>query len=152
MSDEKHYLVQVFWEGPFSVEQAIERPEAAGQGVYQLYGQHIVFGLNSLLYIGMTDGQTFARRLRQHRDRWLQYETDVSVRLGLLRDHGSLKLLRNIEALTIWWHSPPYNSKCIWRYGGTPLRVQNWGARGSLQPEYSSHWKPERVPPEGEEP
>jgi hypothetical protein len=143
-------LVQVMWEGPFTLEGALASSAAPRKGIYQIYGQHIVFGPNSLLYVGMTDGQNFALRLAQHRDRWLMYEDDVAVRLGIVTDLDSYPWLADIEALTIWWHSPPYNSKNIWTYSGKPLRIQNLGARGRLHPEYSSHWKLSRTAPDGE--
>ncbi|MDI1437510.1 hypothetical protein [Polyangium sorediatum] len=144
--------VQIVWQGPFTLAAAIASSTAPSKGVYQIYGQHIVFGPNSLLYVGMTDGQTFGARLAQHRDRWLVHEDDVTIRLGVVADLDSSARLADIEALTIWWHSPPYNSKNIWTYGGGPLRIQNLGARGRLHPEYSSHWKPARTPPDGEHP
>ncbi|MEZ4297628.1 MAG: hypothetical protein R3B70_21890 [Polyangiaceae bacterium] len=145
-----HRIIQIAWEGPFALDAAIVSSPAASQGLYQIYGQHVVFGANALLYIGMTAGQTFATRLTQHRERWLKYEEDVTIRLGIPAGISSPKDLLDIEALTIWWHSPPYNSKNIWNYNGSALRVQNSGARGRLHPEYSSHWKPNRTPPEGE--
>jgi hypothetical protein len=144
----EHRLVRVSWEGPFSVDEVRQGGLADMKGLYQVYGQHVVFGPGSLLYVGMTDRQTYKSRFKQHYDRWLQYESDVHVRLGLVDDEA-IGLLASVEALTIWWHSPPYNSKNIWLYKGDPLRVQNWKNRGRLHAEYSSHWKP-REPPEGE--
>jgi len=124
-------------------------------GVYQVYGQHLVFGPGSLLYIGLAAKQSFAQRLKQHRP-WLDHENDVSVRLGRLHpdDYGDddptegwpkwSALVRSVESLLIFWHSPPYNSSSIVRYDGPPLHVQNWGDRGALVPELTSHWKPIR--------
>jgi hypothetical protein len=148
---DEHRLVQVFWEGPLSLDEVLKRPD---KGLYQVYGQHAVFGRGALLYVGMTDKQSFGARFKQHRDRWLKYEADVEIRVGVIRDGHSVKFLADVEALTIWWHSPPYNSTSIWQYKRDPLRVQNWEQRGSLHPEYSSHWREEAeiTPPEGEVP
>lgn len=120
------------------------------RGLYQIYGQHVVFGPDSLLYIGMTDGQTFLQRFKQH-ERWLKFECDVTIRLGLLHS-DTMALLAEVEALSIWWHSPPYNSQNIWRYKfDEVLHARNWGARGRLVPEYTSDWEEAKIqPPEGE--
>jgi hypothetical protein len=136
-----HRLVQVRWYGPFTVEDvcATDGGWATKQGLYQVYGQHVVFGPEALLYIGMTDGQTFGSRFKQH-ERWLKFESDTRVRLGVIADPDERKLLAHAEALTIWWHSPPYNSKNIWRYPGIRLHVRNSGQRGRLVTEYQSHW------------
>jgi hypothetical protein len=152
----EHQLVQVDWEGPFSIDQIVtgDLDLAGRKGMYQVYGHHVVFGPGSLLYVGMTNKQIFRTRFKQHFVRWLQHESDVQIRLGILHDEGAMmQLLPEVEALTIWWHSPPYNSKNIWVYPGDPLRVQNWKQRGRLHAEYSSHWKPMvKVPPPGEHP
>lgn len=149
---QEHQLVQVHWSGPFLVRDVIEGEQAKEKGLYQIYGQHVVFGVDALLYVGMTDGQTFATRFGQH-ERWLRFESDVSVRLGIIKDPSRMKLLADVEALTIWWHSPPYNAKSIWQYTGSPLHIQNWGARGRLNAEYTSNWEETKVAsPEGEEP
>jgi hypothetical protein len=149
MNGEAHTLVQILWEGPFTIDQVLTGAQRHKSGVYQIYGQHVVFGSDALLYLGMTGRQLFGARFKQHWERWLRYESDISIRLGSL-DDANVPLLADVEALTIWWHSPPYNSKNIWQYEGVRLRIQNLGARGRLHPEYSSHWKPARIPPEDE--
>ena len=77
----------------------------------------------------------------------------MSVRLGrlALADYRGddnwvewTQLLSDAEKLTVFWHTPPYNSHHITGYYGRELQIQNWGNRGSLLPEYSSHWKPLR--------
>lgn len=147
----QHALVKIYWEGPFTVSEVIARTDAKHKGVYQVYGDHAVFGPNSLLYVGMTDDQTFGVRFEQHHQRWLRYDTGVEIRLGYIREPSMMDMLKHVEALTIWWHAPPYNSKNIWRYNGPELHVQNWDERGRLHPEYSSHWgKPDLLPPDDE--
>jgi hypothetical protein len=154
MGEKQHQIIQLFWKGPFSLVEVRERKDRKNDvGLYQIYGQHVVFGPRSLLYVGMTDDQTFGSRFKQHADKWLGFEAGVEIRLGTLRDPVHRGLLKAAEALTIWWHSPPYNSSGIWRYSGDPIHVQNWHERGSLHPEYTSHWEETEVPtPEGEHP
>lgn len=142
MGDVDHHLVQVVWEGPLPLDQALTRDTDEDLGLYQVYGDHLVFGPVALLYVGMTADQKFAARFKQHKARWLQFDTGVEIRLGRLRDKNDMRVIGDVEALTIWWHSPPYNCKHIWGYDGAPLRIQNWGARGRLHAEYSSHWTP----------
>jgi hypothetical protein len=145
-----HRLVRVDWKGPFSPDTVINDTE--GSGLYQVYGDHIIFGSNALLYIGMTERWTFRERFAEHFARWLRHDTGVHIRIAPFHDDPDIRLLADVEALTIWWHSPPYNCKHIWGYNGSLIRVQNWGERGRLQAEYSSHWTPKAdvLPPESE--
>ncbi|RLE16585.1 MAG: hypothetical protein DRJ50_14860, partial [Actinobacteria bacterium] len=51
------------------------------------------------------------------------------------------KLVRDTEALTIWWHSPPYNSKNLQHHGlSYVLNVENRGCNSEqrLKRTYSS--------------
>ena len=48
------------------------------------------------------------------------------------------QVIKDTEALTINWHSPPYNSSNIDAYYGQGLRVVNIGKPGSLDTEFSS--------------
>ncbi len=123
--------VRVEWEGPFSVDNVIaELNNKDDYGLYQIYGKHIIFGENSLLYIGMTD-QTFSERLEGHRKDWLWYDEEwgkVSIRIARVPS----KVLKDAEALEIYWHSPPYNSQNIYDYKGSQLQIMNEGEHGSL--------------------
>ena len=56
--------IRIEWEGPFSVDDVIAKLDNKDDyGLYQIYGKHIIFGENSLLYIGMTD-KTFSNKLK----------------------------------------------------------------------------------------
>jgi hypothetical protein len=152
-------LVPLEWEGPLPLNEALKKTNnKVDYGIYQIYGHHIVFGPSSLLYIGRACEQPFASRLAQHGD-WLRHESDLTIRLGRIPPghyeddaKGGWKdwtqLVKDVEALAIFWHSPPYNSSNINSYAGQPLRVQSWKNRGHLLPEFSSHWKPLRPPAE----
>lgn len=143
-------LVRVNWDGTLTVDEAVRlRNDVVDCGLYQVYGFHEVFGPEALLYIGRTDNQTFALRIAQHRP-WLRHVMDCRIRIGRLRDddykleppnwHDWLGLQQSVEGLTIYWHSPPYNSQGIVRYAGLNVRVQNLGNRGRLLPEYSARF------------
>ena len=45
---------------------------------------------------------------------------------------------KDAEALTIYWHSPAYNSSNIETYNGQRLKVVNRGESRALQTEYIS--------------
>jgi hypothetical protein len=147
MNRDELILARIHWEGPEDLESVIEsRNEKRDYGLYQVYGEHPVFGLDSLLYIGVCVEQSFSRRFQQHRDAWLNRERSIKLYLGRLskEDYGGgtswEKLVREVEALTIYWHSPPCNSQHINRYGGRSLCVQNLGNRARLDLEYTSFW------------
>jgi hypothetical protein len=149
--------VRVNWTGPLTLEQVIrfDWTNDNRYGLYQIYGHHVVFGPGSLLYVGMARDQPFATRFGQHSS-WLADEQAVVVHFGVIEPedyaHESpdwpdwKRLLCDVEALTIHFHSPPYNSRNIASYRGQSLLVQNWGIRGRLLPEYSSYWPPVKRP------
>lgn len=142
-------VVRLEWEGPFGLVDVEGLTGNSDYGVYQVYGRHPVFGTAALLYIGSATARSFGARIREHRE-WLQYVDGLELRLGRIADDDYnnntdwAKLVLNVEALTIYWHGVPYNSKNIQSYNGPALHVQNWGRPGSLLPEYSSDWKPIR--------
>lgn len=57
-------VVQINWEGPFSIDylKSLNNNET-NYGVYQIYGNHLVYGKNVLLYIEQANEQTFYTRL-----------------------------------------------------------------------------------------
>ena len=146
-------IVNITWEGPFDtrVLDAEPRPLVLSKsGLYQIYGHHVVFGPGSMLYIGMVAGgeRTFCVRLAEHMQRWLRLENEVHLRFGYVA--GTLPngvTLADVEALTIWWHSPPYNSSKIWTRPTAEFRVRNTGAVGRLHHEYSVWPDETQVPP-----
>ena len=148
--------VRIEWEGPFSIEEVLRlNDQDDDYGLYQIYGRHIIFGANSLLYIGKAEGLTFSQRFNQHCSEWLSEEEGVSIRVGRIASEDYIydppdwsdwqKVLRDAEALTIYWHSPPYNSMNISEYKGQRLRVVNKGERSALVAEYISDERKSQV-------
>lgn len=141
--------VRVKWEGPLSLDEVKELDnEDEDCGLYQIYGRHIIFGDDSLLYVGMTTS-TFRRRFIDGTEphiSWLVEEEGVSVYVGRIveKDYEHdpplwsdwENVLKDAEALTIYWHSPPYNSSNIGTYNGQRLEVVNLGDYGSLCEKY----------------
>jgi len=109
-------------------------------GVYMILGDHPVHGDRALLYIGRTD--SLQRRLPEHK-KWINEEWRVAIHLGVLdleanaRNTGSSKdLLKRVEALLIFAHSPAYNRQKL--LPSQSLRIWNTGRFHRLLPEISS--------------
>jgi hypothetical protein len=141
-------LYNVFWEGPFSWN---ERTRAAKKHhcLYQIYGQHAVYGSNVLLYIGMAEN--VSQRLEQHEE-WIADECDeVTIRVGSLGlftgwsewekayPKVDRAIVDRIEALLIYAHQPAFNSanKATAKEKSRGLRIFNSGKCGQLLPEVS---------------
>ena len=133
-------IVRIEWEGPYTFADALTlNDEEEDYGVYQVYGEHVVFGDDALLYIGIAREQTFGRRLSQHK-KWLEEDNEIVVGRIAESDYKHdppdwadwHELLEDVESLEIYWHSPPYNSKNINHYHGQPLILINEGERVRL--------------------
>ena len=125
--------VRIEWVGPFSIEEVLELGDKnKDYGLYQIYGHHIVYGPDSLLYIGET-GQTFSQRFNNDHTVWLKEEEGVFIHVGrIVSEDYDDQVRKDAEALTIYWHSPAYNSSNIGTYNGQQLIVVNDGERGDL--------------------
>lgn len=137
-------VVSIEWEGPFKFQDVLgKNPKMDCKGLYQIYISHPIFGRDSLNYIGQTESQTFAIRLRQHWENGLKYENEVTFFLGRLSTDDSDKLSA-VENLAIFRNQPPGNSSAIVAMlVDFPLIVQNFGDYGSLLHEFTSF----RMPP-----
>jgi len=126
---------QVDWKGPFSLEQALVRPEAGFIGVYAIYE---MIGRNpaTLLYIGMTYGQGFGMRLKQHRQKWLWRSADISK---IVVCFGTIVFARNrrishdkvhdVERFLIHCYAPRYNDVSKEVYSGRDILLINTGKK-----------------------
>ena len=132
-------IVRIKWQGPYDLADALTlNDEEEDYGVYQVYGEHVVFGDDTLLYIGIAREQTFGRRLSQHD--WLEEDNEILVGRIAESDYKHdypdwsdwHELLGDVEALEIFWHSPPYNSKHLRDYHRRPLILINEGERMRL--------------------
>ena len=136
--------ITIEWEGPFTICAVKEMDDRDDYGLYQIYGEHIIFGKNSLLYIGATNlkktGRTFSDRFKEHSRNWIDYDRengkDVSIYIARVsRKDVRPGILADIEAVQIYWHSPPYNAQYIEsvgderkkRFEKNPLQIVNEG-------------------------
>ncbi len=139
--------IHLEWEGPLSMEDARSRCGNSDWGVYQIYGLHHTYGLDSLLYIGKAEKQHFGIRLSQ--ESWWDYGADpkrMSVYLGRLagevapNDDAWCRYIDLAERLLIFVHRPAWNAQANIRKFEVDLQqvhVFNWGAHRSLLPEVS---------------
>lgn len=118
--------IEICWYGPLTIEE-IKRDfnnQDKDYGLYQVYGTHNISGPNSLLYIGQATEQTFASRLSQHQNDWLESEySKVQLYIGQLGgienvdDNEWGQLIDKAERLLIYHCAPPYNSSGLNEYG-----------------------------------
>ena len=140
--------VVIEWERMEPWKKVLDKQDEENDyGVYQISGYHAVFGDNSLLYIGMAQEQTFGTRFGQHKD-WLEKEYDIKVYIGRVdsiddnKDYHTKSwdsIIGDIEALLVYFHSPPYNSTYISNEPkpNRDLRIINIGDYGNLYSELS---------------
>jgi hypothetical protein len=146
----------IHWEGPFTLEEARKkRGRNTGYVLYQLSGQHHLYGANVLLYLGQTRNG-IKTRLGQH-DEWIADEYDeMKVRLGSIAKFSSWDSLEKtkkpfpspgktfiekIERLLIYACQPAYNvANKNAAKGAEEIRIFNTGRSGPIFPEISSRY------------
>ena len=106
-------------------------------GVYQIYGIHISYGPDKLLYIGKSDD--IMKRLGEHDYRWLRKEQDLNYRYAAIDEK---EYLDDIESLLIFTHSPFYNSSKVsdFKVSKENIVIYNVGERETLVPEIPSRY------------
>jgi hypothetical protein len=121
-------------------------------GIYQVYGDHPVYGEDTLLYIGKAQEQTYSKRLKppQHDDfieTNIKKISKINVSYFTKNDDVEYKnwgfYIGLVEKLLIRSHIPAYNAQDVKGVLSTDnfknnLLVLNWGDRGKLLPEVSS--------------
>lgn len=75
-------IIEINWEGPFTEEEIETKHNAGDYGLYQVYGNHEIYGKDVLLYIGKAASQTFGTRLPQHDDWYGWKEIEMKYYLG----------------------------------------------------------------------
>lgn len=143
--------IQIWWEGPFTYDQIMQKEKSKDIpnqdnsvqkiGLYQVYGNHIVYGKDVLLYIGMTLAG-FQNRLK---DRWvinnIYLGTIFSNNKTLAEDEQKAQIVQ-AEALLINVMTPALNSSYInsvsEKLCKQKFTVYNLNNYRSLLPELSS--------------
>jgi hypothetical protein len=82
----EHKRIYINWDGPFTAEEIRGKTGKTDYGIYQVYGNHRIYGRDVLLYVGRAVQQTFGVRIPQHLD-WFDWtENQQTYYLGRL--HG----------------------------------------------------------------
>lgn len=81
--------INIDWQGPFTLEEALQLHTEVDYGLYQYYGDHPIYGQNVLLYLGSAIKQPFGKRLAQHNWRGCQN----------FRVQGGLRITRMVERI-----------------------------------------------------
>ena len=157
----EEYEIRVKWEGPLKLRAVIEKKNDAGKypdwdgndyGLYQIYGRHVLYGTNTLLYVGLATEQTFSQRLFEHSREWLesdQYDGDREIYLGRIyepRRHSKkenwLSWKQDVqlaEKILIYKYFPNYNSEGLTTEPDLSphknVRLIHMGERNRLKPE-----------------
>ncbi|WP_429123397.1 hypothetical protein [Aeromonas allosaccharophila] len=158
----KNTVYDVFWEGPYKLDDIIDTQNKLvhdGHCLYQIYGDHPCYGRDVLLYIGKTL-QGAATRIKQHHKRFSSQVEEVKIFIASCHEFNSWEhrdsitkygtidsnTLDQIESLLIYAHQPAYNSDKIKTLTTNhAFRVFNTGRRKSLLPETSTEfWLPEK--------
>jgi len=119
-------------------------------GIYQIYGDHPIYGYNTLLYIGKARGNTYSQRLNNHYDFYVDkipkfrklHLSYFCENVDVNKENWNSKI-DLVEKLLINSHFPAYNSQDIKNVLAKEnfekeLLVLNWFERGKLLPEVSS--------------
>lgn len=153
----KIYKIKIEWEGPLSLDQIIRGKTDGGNelnnwegkdyGLYQIYGKHILYGQNTLLYIGIATERTFSQRFREH-EKWLpddQDEQDIKIFIGRIYNSNKLTVrtwksdIELAEKILIHKYSPNYNSKELSKepdlHPHEKMRLIHMGKRNRIKKE-----------------
>jgi len=144
-------VLHLQWDGPFTWSEKDKLNGPGDYGVYQVYGCHSVYGVDTLLYIGKASDQRFAKRLGQE-GHWIYHQDfqRLSVYVGRCSgwdgtpsDKVWADQIDHAEKLLILAHRPAWNARK--EINGDDPRLQefhilNWGCHRSLLPEVSG-WR-----------
>lgn len=172
MTDE--LIIDIYWEGPFdSFEEVSEyvKKDERGQNTnyffYQIYGEHICYGKDVLLYIGMSEKSKnesllvdgILERLKSHHHRWTNgLCSEIKIYIGSYGqftnwvewkktkyykkpNNDNLPSIKMIESLLIYAHKPSMNcasKDCLTELKKKTFRLFNTGRRRSIMPELST--------------
>jgi hypothetical protein len=117
-------------------------------GIYQVYGDHPVYGNNTLLYIGKARDQTYSARMRGHTDfdasqvsKFTKLHLSYFCKIDDISEANWGDAIDLVEKVFIKTHFPALNSQDVMKFletGAPNVLIYNWGARGRLLSEVST--------------
>ena len=144
-------FLHLMWvEHEWNEEKITQFNSKSDYGIYQIYGDHPVYGENVLLYIGKARYQTYSLRLNQridfnesHISKFRRLHLSYFCKTEGVNSSNWGEYIDLAEKLLINAHFPAYNSQEI----KGPIKnetfkkemlIFNWNDRGKLLPEVSS--------------
>jgi hypothetical protein len=114
-------------------------------GLYQIYGDSIIYGLDSLLYIGSAMNLKKHLEERLFKNEMINNQQNLSIRYALVdkdEDTEVKDMLDITKSINIAMHKPSMNSQNIAKpYKKDLYLVENHGERGVLNIQVSnSYW------------
>ena len=143
---EKDGILRVEWQGPLALDEVAKLQKPMDAGLYAIYRPHVIYGRYTLVHIGMTC-TTFGDRINaRHPGVDVNTTSEIRVHVGRLSERPyDVKefenLLKNVETLLIYAHTPAFNSNCITdnSVASLPdLRIFNINENGMILPEVST--------------
>jgi len=147
------YTIEINWESLLNIEEVIrsKNNDVSDYGVYQIYGHHILYKDNTLLYIGKAPKETFSERFREHKVNLLKDDNldKIKIYLGRLQDTPKYnpkdewemyyRDVDIIESILIYKYLPPYNGSRKGDYPNlyqyTEIKLAHKGGKGRLELE-----------------
>ena len=114
-------------------------------GIYQVYGNHPVYGDDTLLYIGKAEQETFAKRMKGHSD--LDAYQSTRIHFGYFCEYDDISgeswedAIGEVESILIRSHMPALNGKEVkglLENSAANILIFNWNEKGNLFPEVSN--------------
>jgi hypothetical protein len=135
-------VIEIKWEGPLTAAEVRALNDKQDYGLYQVYGNHRIYGENVLLYLGKANQQTFAKRLPQHDD-WFEWaDAELKFYVGRFGNSNNVELIDWEEQIDfaegelIGYCQPAWNSSGLNSrkklYSFTQAVISNFGIRRML--------------------
>ena len=142
-------LIEIKWEGPFTLEEISQFSSEIDYGVYQIYGTHNILGSDTLVYIGQAIDRTFSVRLPERS--WINWDfAEYKIYIGRLGSSQACTVdewnndIDIAERILIDYCQPPFNSQCLNGLSETisnEINVLNFSKRFRLPLVVSSSWR-----------
>ncbi len=141
------HVIEIGWEGPFTMDEIKQFTNDIDFGLYLAFGPHKIYGDNVLLYVGKAEQQTLGVRILQHlKEDWYGSEQIYIGRLGGAKipnmsdwdqsiDYAETKL---IQYCLPAWNASKFNSRTEKSFGDAV--IINNGLRIKAIPTVLADW------------
>jgi hypothetical protein len=151
-------VIEVLWEGPLTLTEALALNAPDDRGVLQIYGSHPVFGDDALLCIDKAGDTPIGERVGRLEQWFGQLPTQPAIYVGRLGGGDTVdadgwhEQIKTAARLLTFYHSPPWNSDGVDAHGvREPVVVLNLGRRHRLSYEVSTIWNLTQWTPDSDE-